>query len=186
MHGAYGREYGFMDEAHRDSAKRNRERGGSTVKVFASSAALHRWQGGGIPTEEELAAWNARYERDFESENKAIDAHHKATNMNEPDPDAWHFANEGGEDVGAPSPDIMARRTPQGAKRSHSTMSADEYCKACESLGIPFKDIAAMLGISVRQEARYSAGQTPVPAPVAKLLRLILAGLLRPDDVRDA
>ena len=179
----HARDYGFMDEAHRDNAKRDRERGGSTVKVFASSAALHRWQGGGIPTAEELAEWSDRYERDVAAENQAIEEHHKAMNMNEPDPDAWHFANEGGEGVGAPSPDIMARKAPQGVRPRTHTMSADEYIDACESLAIPFKDIAAMLGISVRQEKRYSSGDTPVPEPVAKLLRLILAGRLSPEDV---
>jgi hypothetical protein len=40
-----------------------------------------------------------------------------------------------------------------------------------------------VLGVSLRQAQRFAAGETPVPRPVAKLLRLMVRLKVSPDEV---
>lgn len=170
------KEYGFQNDAYRDNAKRDRERGGSTVRVFATSQAMHRWQGGEIPTEEELAEWNDRYVRDVDAENAAIEEHWQRMNMQ----------NENGPKVGASGPitDSSKRRP---ARQSHApTMTPEQYRKICKKLGVTPAQSAEFLGVTERHVMRWLAGTTPIPELTARVMRLLRAGAIGLDDLRDA
>lgn len=55
-------------------------------------------------------------------------------------------------------------------------MTSQQYSKAIDTLGLTHAAAAKVLGISERQDYRYAAGDTAVPVPIAKLLRLAIAG----------
>lgn len=56
------------------------------------------------------------------------------------------------------------------------TMTARQFDLALAKLGLSVYASAPKLGISLRQAQRYSSGETtPVPAPIAKLLRAYIA-----------
>ena len=70
--------------------------------------------------------------------------------------------------------DEMARRKP---------MSADEYRRAIERLGVGTQDKAAdFLDVSLRTSHGYANG-APIPTHVAMLLRLMLKHGIKPEDV---
>lgn len=171
--------YYWQNDAYRDNAKRNNERGGSTVRVFATSAALHRWQGGGIPTTEELAEWSDRYERDVESENRAIEEHWHSMGMT-------RDRNENGPDVGASGP-VTALPARRGIKAPRKpAMTPEQYRNICRGLGITPSQSAEFLGVTVRHVMRWLAGTTPIPDLPARVMRLLRAGAISLDDLRDA
>lgn len=62
-------------------------------------------------------------------------------------------------------------------------MTSKEYKAAREKLGLSNYALAPVLGVSLRQAQRYEAGQSPIPLPVAKLLRLILSTDTNPRTV---
>lgn len=62
-------------------------------------------------------------------------------------------------------------------------MTAAQYRKLLDRLGLTIVGAAPVLGISPRQAQRYAAGD-PIPGPVAKLLRLMVRLNLKPDDVK--
>jgi len=64
-------------------------------------------------------------------------------------------------------------------------MTKNQFRAALEHLDIPLTYAGAALGLSERQPIRYAQGDTPVPEPVAKLLRLAIAKKLTGDDLRD-
>jgi hypothetical protein len=66
--------------------------------------------------------------------------------------------------------------------KDDTTMTARQYRRAVEELGISVYRSAQVLGVSLRQAQRFAAGETPVPRPVAKLLRLSLPA--RTDSTR--
>lgn len=169
------RTYAFQDEAYRDNAKRNRERGGSTVRCFRTSEAVWKNQGGFIPTEQEIAEWNERYERDVMAENAALDEH-------------WHEMNmmgtkKVGAEVGAPAPVTSPNHARPARKSRGREMSPKEYIQICEKLGITLTDMAELLAISRRQSSRYANGETAIPVLHATILRLLDDGLITIDDV---
>lgn len=51
-------------------------------------------------------------------------------------------------------------------------MSPREYVKCVTTLDRSIRGASSMLGVAVRQSQRFSTGETPVPRPVQKLLRV--------------
>ena len=65
-------------------------------------------------------------------------------------------------------------------------MTPTDFRRTLDSLGLSQTGASRVLGVSDRHVRRWIAGDTNVPEPVAKLLRLMAAGRLSADDVRDA
>ena len=63
-------------------------------------------------------------------------------------------------------------------------MTATQYKAAIKHLGLSQVAAGRWLGISKRQSQSYAIGEYPVPEPVAKLLRLMIAEHIDPADVR--
>ena len=63
-------------------------------------------------------------------------------------------------------------------------MTSKQYRKAIESLGLSQQKAAHWLGISPRTSQNYALGQTRIPEPVAKLLRLVIKLKLKPEDTQ--
>ena len=61
-------------------------------------------------------------------------------------------------------------------------MTANQYKAAIKQLGLSQVAAARWLGISPRQSQSYAIGEYPVPEPVAKLLRLMIAEHIDPAD----
>lgn len=55
-----------------------------------------------------------------------------------------------------------------------SDMTAAEYSKALRALDWAVVDAAPHLGVSRRQAQRFASGESPIPGPVARLIRLLL------------
>jgi hypothetical protein len=53
-------------------------------------------------------------------------------------------------------------------------MTANQYRKALEKLGLSFAKSATALDISQRSSYYYAAGKKPVPEYIAKLLRAMI------------
>lgn len=53
-------------------------------------------------------------------------------------------------------------------------MTPAQYRKALEKLNLTMDTAHIALGISHRQSWRYASGETAVPAPIEKLLKLML------------
>ena len=64
-----------------------------------------------------------------------------------------------------------------------STMKAAQYTAAIDRLGLTPYGASPVLGVSLRQSHRYASGESPVPHPVAKLLRLALRYRLTADQL---
>jgi hypothetical protein len=62
-------------------------------------------------------------------------------------------------------------------------MTATQYRTALTKLGLSIVGAAPILGISRRQSQRIAAGDSPVPAPLAKLLTLIIKHKIKVDEV---
>jgi len=65
-------------------------------------------------------------------------------------------------------------------------MTAKQYVAALERLGLTQAGAADMLGLYVRTSRRYVSGDSEIPGPVAKLLRLAIAGKITVDDIAKA
>ena len=63
-------------------------------------------------------------------------------------------------------------------------MSASQYKAAIKQLGLSQVAAGRWLGISPRQSQSYAIGEYPVPEPIAKLLRLMIAKDIDPTDAR--
>lgn len=62
-------------------------------------------------------------------------------------------------------------------------MTPDQFKKAIKQLGLSQEKAGLWLGLSERQGQRYASGDQEIPAPVGKLLRLVLRLKLKPEDV---
>ena len=62
-------------------------------------------------------------------------------------------------------------------------MTSKQYRKAIESLGLSQQQAARWLGISPRTSQNYALGETRIPEPVAKLLRLTMKLKLKAEDI---
>lgn len=63
-------------------------------------------------------------------------------------------------------------------------MTPTQYKTAILSLGLSQERAGDWLGIGRRTSQGYALGESPVPEPIAKLLRLVIRLKLRPEDVR--
>lgn len=63
-------------------------------------------------------------------------------------------------------------------------MSTSAYNAIISRLGLSQIAAGKMLGLSPRQAQRVATGESPVPLPVAKLLRLIVQRKIKPEDVQ--
>lgn len=64
------------------------------------------------------------------------------------------------------------------------TMTPKQYADAIERLGLSQRAAGAFLGIDERQSRRWIAGDARIPESVAKLLRLMIARKIDPDEVK--
>ncbi len=63
-------------------------------------------------------------------------------------------------------------------------MTAAQYRQAIAKLGLSQHRAADWLGISRRTSQGYALGESPVPEPTAKLLRLMARLKIMPEDVK--
>lgn len=63
-------------------------------------------------------------------------------------------------------------------------MSPIQYKTAIKALGLSQERAGDWLGIGRRTSQGYALGESPVPEPVAKLLRLCVKLKLAPEDVK--
>jgi len=63
-------------------------------------------------------------------------------------------------------------------------MTAAQYKAAIARLGLSQERAGDWLGIGRRTSQGYALGETPVPEPTAKLLRLVVKLGLKPEDVK--
>lgn len=59
-------------------------------------------------------------------------------------------------------------------RNSSRHMSANEFSRSLEELGLDWKSAPDALGVSKRTVFHYSSGTTPITGPVARLVRLWL------------
>lgn len=64
-------------------------------------------------------------------------------------------------------------------------MNKHQYRAALESLKITRLEAAELLDISLRTSQGYALGDYPIPRAIAALLRALVAGKLKPEDVKD-
>lgn len=62
-------------------------------------------------------------------------------------------------------------------------MTANQYKKAIEALGLSQVRAGEFLGVSPRTSQGYALGEYPVPEAIAKLLRLMVKLGLKPEQV---
>ncbi len=62
-------------------------------------------------------------------------------------------------------------------------MKRKEYREILKKLGIAVDRADEIIGLSWRQCRRFADGDSPVPKPVARLLRVMLKHNIRPDEV---
>jgi hypothetical protein len=67
-----------------------------------------------------------------------------------------------------------ADRVQAAHDRRGSKIAAEEYTAAIEKLEITKAEASDMLGVSKRQAERFASGDSPVPAPVAKLAWMLV------------
>lgn len=65
-------------------------------------------------------------------------------------------------------------------------MKPKQFNAALEQLELTQVGAAELLGFSPRTARSYAAGDTPIPEPTAKLLRLLVTGKVTFEDVEDA
>lgn len=65
-------------------------------------------------------------------------------------------------------------------------MTPADFSSALSRLALSQSGAAAVLGVSDRALRMWISGDRAVPEPVAKLMRLMVAGKVSPDDVRAA
>ena len=64
-----------------------------------------------------------------------------------------------------------------------SDMTANQYKKAIEAIGLSQVRAGEFLGVSPHTSQGYALGEYPVPEAIAKLLRLMVKQGLKPEDV---
>jgi DNA-binding transcriptional regulator YiaG len=65
-------------------------------------------------------------------------------------------------------------------------MTPTEFRRIMDSLGLTQTGVSSVFGISDRAIRAWLTGERGIPEPLAKLLRLVVAGKVSVDDVRDA
>lgn len=64
-------------------------------------------------------------------------------------------------------------------------MTPTQYKAAIKALGLSQQRAGDWLGIGRRTSQSYALGETRIPEPVAKLLRLVIKLKLKPDNLGD-
>jgi hypothetical protein len=80
---------------------------------------------------------------------------------------------------------LMAKHK-KPAKAEPKTMSATEFSKALEKLGLSVYASGKVIGLSLRQSQRLAADESPVPRPVAKLINLMLKRKITVEEATEA
>ena len=62
-------------------------------------------------------------------------------------------------------------------------MTADDYRKAIEALGLSQVAAAHLLGVDERTSRRWASGERDVPAPAERFLRYLIASRTSPEKV---
>lgn len=62
-------------------------------------------------------------------------------------------------------------------------MTRLQYLAAIRKLGLSQVRAGRVLGLSPRQSQRLASGDSPIPEPAARLLRLIIRLELNPEDI---
>ena len=62
-------------------------------------------------------------------------------------------------------------------------MTPTQYREAIKALGLSQERAGDWLGIGKRTSQNYALGESRIPEPVAKLLRIMIELKLNPDDV---
>lgn len=79
---------------------------------------------------------------------------------------------DGMHQIGPPSPAESVHMTPK------------QYADAIERLGLSQRAAGRFLGVEERTSRRWISGESAIPESVAKLLRLMIARKISPDDVK--
>jgi len=79
---------------------------------------------------------------------------------------------------------VLAEAAEALADWKPSHMTANQYRKAIEALGMSQQAAADFLGVSLRTSQGYALDEYPVPEAIAKLLRLMVRLKLKPDEVQ--
>jgi hypothetical protein len=65
-------------------------------------------------------------------------------------------------------------------------MTANQYKAAIDRLGLTQVGAARFLGVDERTSRRWIADERPVPEPVARFLRFMIAAKVTPEEVEKA
>ena len=66
-----------------------------------------------------------------------------------------------------------------------SPMTSDQYRAAYTVLGVTQVGIAELLRVDARTSRRWALGERAIPDSVQLILRLLVAGVVTPDNLRD-
>ena len=69
-------------------------------------------------------------------------------------------------------------------ERETSGLTPKQYADAIDRLGLSQRAAGRFLGVEERTSRRWISGESAVPESVAKLLRLMIARKINPDDVK--
>jgi hypothetical protein len=72
---------------------------------------------------------------------------------------------------------------PSKKKKRKPSMSKAQYRVALKKLGISHIGAGKVFGLYHRHAQRFATGKSPVPEPLAKLIRLMIRLDLKPEDV---
>ena len=64
-------------------------------------------------------------------------------------------------------------------------MNKREYLEALAKLGLTIVGAGPVFGLSKRHAQRYAAGDTSIPGPLAKLVRVMLARRIAPEVIAE-
>lgn len=64
-------------------------------------------------------------------------------------------------------------------------MTAVEFKRSVDEIGLNVSTSAPFLGISLRQAQRIAAGEYPAPLAIVRLLRLMIAKKITAEKLRD-
>lgn len=79
---------------------------------------------------------------------------------------------------------VLAEAAEALADWKPGNMTANQYRKAIEALGMSQQAAADFFGVSLRTSQGYALDEYPVPEAIAKLLRLMVRLELKPSDVK--
>ena len=69
-------------------------------------------------------------------------------------------------------------------KPPESSMTPKQYADAIDRLGLSQRAAGRFLGVEERTSRRWISGESAIPESAAKLLRLMIARKISPDDVK--